>query len=199
MARDEDDAPRRIIVAARRHFASAGFDGASTRAIAADAGVAQALVLYHFGSKQALWRAVMDDLFADLDERMRQAQHPTSDGGPAAQLMSAVRIFVQLCAEDADLHRIMTVEGRAETDRLRWLVERHLRGAYIQTCELIERGQAAGVVRLGDPTLLYYTFIAIAGTAFSLAPEIRLISRNEEALDADAITELIRSVLIVDK
>eukprot|EP01039_Chlorochromonas_danica_P018553 gene18553-22331_t len=57
------DARERIVSAARRHFAPAGFEGAATRQIAADAGVAQSLLLYHFGSKDALWRAVMDDLF----------------------------------------------------------------------------------------------------------------------------------------
>ena len=44
------DARDRIVSAARRSFATAGFEGASTRQIAADAGVAQSLLLYHFGS-----------------------------------------------------------------------------------------------------------------------------------------------------
>jgi TetR/AcrR family transcriptional regulator len=138
----------------------------------------------------------MDDLFEGLDERMARIQGEASAGAPEEQLMAGVKAFVQLCAEDADLHRIMTVEGRSETDRLRWLVERHLRHNYQQTCELIRRGQEAGTVRAGDPTLLYYAFIAIAGTAFSLAPEIRLISRNDRAVDPDAITQLIRSLLL---
>jgi hypothetical protein len=54
-----------------------------------------------------------------------------------------------------------------------------------------------GVVRAGDPTLLSYSFIAIAGTAFSLAPQIRLISWNERAVDPSAIADLIRALLII--
>ena len=38
---------------------------------------------------------------------------------------------------------------------------------------------------------------AFAGTTFSLAPEIRLVSRNERAVDPAASTALIRSLLIV--
>lgn len=196
--RSEDGSRRRILTVARRHFATAGFDGASTRAIAAEAGVAQPLLLYHFRSKDALWRAVMDDLFEGLDERMARALEGADEAPPATQLMKAVSAFVQLCAEDADLHRIMTIEGRCETERLRWLVERHLRRNYRQTCDLIRRGQDAGTVRPGDPTLLYYTFIAIAGTAFSLAPEIGLLSGDAQSIEPATITALIRSLLIVE-
>lgn len=196
-AKADDDSRARLIVAARRSFASVGFEGASTRRIAGDAGVAQSLLLYHFGSKDALWRAVMDDLFAGIDARMANAQDAVRGGEPSERLMAAITCLVENCAEDADIHRIMTLEGRHESERLRWLVETHLRGNYLRACALIRDGQAAGIVRPGDPTLLYYTFIAIAGTAFSLAPEIRLVSRNECAVDPAAITTLIRSLLIV--
>ena len=48
-----------ILDAARRRFASAGYDATSLRAIAADAGVDPAVLLHFFGSKQALFRAVV--------------------------------------------------------------------------------------------------------------------------------------------
>jgi AcrR family transcriptional regulator len=48
-----------ILEAARRRFAEAGYDGASIRAIAADAGVDPAVVLHFFGSKDGLFRAAV--------------------------------------------------------------------------------------------------------------------------------------------
>src|SRR5919202_2219610 len=48
-----------ILDAARRRFADAGYDGASIRAIAADAGVDPAVVLHFFGSKDGLFRAAV--------------------------------------------------------------------------------------------------------------------------------------------
>ena len=47
----------RILGAARVHFARAGFEPATVRAIAAEARVDPALVLHYFGSKQELFRA----------------------------------------------------------------------------------------------------------------------------------------------
>ena len=191
------DARERIIAAARHSFATAGFDGAATRQIAADAGVAQSLLLYHFGSKDALWRAVIDHLFEGLNLRMADAAREARGGTVRVRLLTVIRAFIALCAEDADIHRIMTIEGRQPSERLAWLVERHLRANYRQACALIEEGQAAGCVRAGDPTLLYYAFIAIAGTAFSLAPEIRLVSGNARAVEPDAVERLITALLFV--
>jgi AcrR family transcriptional regulator len=51
-------ARERIVEEAQRVFASYGFDGASMRQIAEAAGVPVALVSYHFGSKEGLYRAV---------------------------------------------------------------------------------------------------------------------------------------------
>jgi AcrR family transcriptional regulator len=49
----------RILHAAEQEFTTKGFNGASTRDIAATAGVAQALIHYHFNSKRALFLAMV--------------------------------------------------------------------------------------------------------------------------------------------
>ena len=191
------DARDRILAAARRSFATVGFDGASTRQIAAEAGVAQSLLLYHFGSKDALWRAVMDQLFGAVTRRMADAARQARGGSVRARLLAVIRAFIALCAEDADIHRIMTIEGRQPSERLQWLVAQHLRDNYRQAVSLVREGQTAGCVRPGDPTLLYYSFIAIAGTAFSLAPEIALVSGDQNAVAAEAVEQLITALIFV--
>lgn len=60
--RDGDPAEtRRVILrAAEDAFAASGFAGATTRQVAARAGVNVATLHYHFGSKERLYRAVLD-------------------------------------------------------------------------------------------------------------------------------------------
>jgi AcrR family transcriptional regulator len=48
-----------VLAAARRHFAQRGYDRASLRAIAAEAGVDQKLIAHFFGSKQQLFVAAI--------------------------------------------------------------------------------------------------------------------------------------------
>ncbi|HXY46224.1 MAG TPA: helix-turn-helix domain-containing protein, partial [Acidimicrobiales bacterium] len=68
MTRPSADATReRILAAALDLFSELSFDGASTRDIAARAGVTQPLLNYHFRSKDELWRAGVDRLFGALN------------------------------------------------------------------------------------------------------------------------------------
>jgi len=60
--RDGDPAETRrdILRAAEESFAAAGFVGATTRQVAARAGVNVATLHYHFGNKERLYRAVLE-------------------------------------------------------------------------------------------------------------------------------------------
>ena len=188
---------RRVLAEAARSIRTSGPDRVSVAEIMSGAGLTHGAFYAHFKSKDALWRAVIDQMFADLDGRMAVAARRSQGGTVRERLMSVVRAFIDLCAEDADIHRIMTIEGRQPTERLRWLVDQHLRDNHRAACALIGEGQALGVIRPGDPTLIYYSFIAIAGTAFSLAPEIRLVSGDQTAISPDAIEDLIAALLFV--
>ena len=55
-----------ILDAALTEFVECGFVAASTNAIAARAHVAKGLVFHHFGSKEALLQAVLDDVTAQI-------------------------------------------------------------------------------------------------------------------------------------
>ena len=55
-----------LLDSARRLFAAKGYAGASTREIATDAGVNEALIFRHFGNKVGLFRAAVVDPFREL-------------------------------------------------------------------------------------------------------------------------------------
>lgn len=192
----KSSARERILQAAKSRFAAAGFDGTSTRQIADDADVAQSLLLYHFQSKDAIWRAVMDAIFTVADQTT-QGVIEISEASIEDQLMFGIQAFVDLCAEDPDVHRLMTLEGRSKSDRLTWLIDTHLRRFFEPTRSLIVRGQKDGLVRSGDPTMLYYSIIAIAGTMFSFQPEMSLLDPENEAQDREQVVRLIRSMLFI--
>ncbi|MEP1144972.1 MAG: TetR/AcrR family transcriptional regulator [Henriciella sp.] len=201
MTKSKHTAPsarERILKTAKSRFATAGFDGTSTRQIAEDADVAQSLLLYHFKSKDAIWRAVMDMLFGFADQ-IADDDIALSELSIEDQLMFGIRAFVDLCAEDPDLHRLMTLEGRTQSDRLTWLIENHLRRYFEPTRSLIMQGQQTGLVRQGDPTMLYYSIIAIAGTIFSFEPEMTLLDPGNKAQDREQVLNLIRSMLFNDR
>jgi AcrR family transcriptional regulator len=61
----------RILAAAEAVFAARGFEGASTREIASQAGVNISSLHYHWASKDALYVAVFQDVFDRLTNLLR--------------------------------------------------------------------------------------------------------------------------------
>ena len=73
-----------LVAAATRVFAHYGYDGASSRALAAEAGVNQALISYHFGGKRGLYLAVFERIAATISERIGPALADVRRGLDAA-------------------------------------------------------------------------------------------------------------------
>ena len=72
-----EDTRRRILETALALFAAEGFDSASTRAIAEQAGVNLPAIQYYFGSKEGLYRAAI----AHIGEQATQAITPIAVAG----------------------------------------------------------------------------------------------------------------------
>lgn len=66
------DARSRLIEVAAKHFADDGFKGASQRAIQREAGVNIAAAHYYFGSKEAMYEAVIDTFIHGIQEQRIQ-------------------------------------------------------------------------------------------------------------------------------
>ena len=100
-----------LLDAALHEFAAHGFEGASTRRIAAAAGTHQPQINYHFESKEELWKAAVDHLFDRLDTAVRDSFDDTTPGwGTRAGFAANIRAFVRAAAGLPELNRIMVQE-----------------------------------------------------------------------------------------
>jgi AcrR family transcriptional regulator len=174
----------RIVAAAADLFSERSFDGATTREIAARAGVTQPLLNYHFRSKEELWQAAVDSLFDLLNQTMdaRTAGLRGVDEVTSAKLR--VREFVTFSARNPQLHRIIMQESKADGPRMDYLVDRHVRPIYERTIELFENLARRGAVPAIPATHLYYILTGAGPTMFVLAPECRRLSSLDPADDA---------------
>jgi AcrR family transcriptional regulator len=98
-----------ILDAARARFAEHGWDRATIRAIASDAGVDPALVLHFFGSKQVLFTAAMSWPF-DTDAAVEEVA-----SGPRSQLGRRLASFFLSIWEDPERREPLMVMLRAAT------------------------------------------------------------------------------------
>jgi len=196
--RPSADATReRILAAALDLFSEQSFDGATTRDIAARAGVTQPLLNYHFSTKEELWRVAVDGLFEELESALRTRSEGLRGVDELTVARLLVREFIVFSAHHPQLHRIVTQECKVDGPRMDWLVERHIRHLYEMTtalfARLVERGQLPNI----PVAHLYYIVTGAGPTMFVLAPECRRLSgvdpEDPEVIEAhaDAVTSLL--------
>ncbi|GIW40152.1 MAG: hypothetical protein KatS3mg076_0729 [Candidatus Binatia bacterium] len=90
---------QRILATAEEVFAEKGFDGASTREIAARAGVNISSLHYHWESKAQLYVAVFRDIYDRLVTLVRSVGRTTSRKGPESDVVEEAmgRLFDFFC------------------------------------------------------------------------------------------------------
>jgi TetR/AcrR family transcriptional regulator len=176
----------RILAGALAIFAEKGFDGATTRDIAARAGTNLGLLQYYFGGKEKLWRAAVDRVFGALTAALG-AVVPERIETPA-QLAEIVRVCVRFVAANPHLVRLMNDECKREGPRMRWLIDRHGRRLYETALAILEHGRRKGFLPDLPPPHAYYLFIGAVGMIFSQAPECRRLTGTDPTT-SNAIVE----------
>jgi len=108
---------RELLASARPLFAARGYDATSLRDIAAEAGVSPSLVLYHFQSKEQLFRCVVDELFESMHRTEALAVRATARLPLAERLYTYALARLQWCEDDADGMHILARLFQSSTAR----------------------------------------------------------------------------------
>jgi AcrR family transcriptional regulator len=119
--RDDGNRRRELLRSAARLFRKQGFDGTSTRDIAAAAGMQSGSPFYHFESKQALLHAVMEEGMRSAIERQQQLlERVDAKAPPVEKLRLLVRHhFDILLGPGSDFIPVMLYEARSITPKQR--------------------------------------------------------------------------------
>lgn len=187
----------RIVAAAVEAFSSRGFDGASTRQIAAGAGENQGLITYHFASKENLWRAAVDSIFGGLLEELGARAEVFADADPRTRVRLLIYYFVRYAARHPEQMRLMVQEGKSDSPRMEWLVDRHIKPIYGFYSELVCDAQRAGVLPEASVVHLFYILVGATSLIFTAAPECRRLTGQDPMQDemieahAEAICNLV--------
>ncbi len=147
----------RLLDAARRLFAQRGFEGASVRDITAEAGVNLAGVTYHYGSKEDLYHAVLEDMVGPLNDRF--AALAAAPGAPLDKVETLVRGLFDHYARYPEMPALVVRELAGGGVIAPPFIAMFSRGLPLLT-GVIAAGQSYGSVRPGDPLLLALSTMA---------------------------------------
>jgi AcrR family transcriptional regulator len=152
----------RIVAAAIDEFAARGFKGASMDAIAARTDTTRALINYYFGSKEKLYIAVLERVYAEIREA--EGQLDLDHLPPPEAVRRVVEFTYNYYVAHEGFVRLVVAENQARGRHLRKSAAmRGLNRPIIdRLARVVERGQAGGLFRADvDPVEIHKAIAAL--------------------------------------
>jgi AcrR family transcriptional regulator len=184
--RQQGDATRRrLLDQAARLFAAEGFHGVSLAQIAGACGLGNAGLLHHFPSKNKLYRAVLEALATDLEQRLAEAS-AAADVTPAARLRATLRAQAIWTARQPQAARLVLRELLDNLGRVEQAQNLPLSGVVALMRRQIEAAQAAGAVSPAPAMLLLTQFLGALAYAVMARPTFARMYPTDSLLGAEA-------------
>jgi AcrR family transcriptional regulator len=154
---NDDETKARVQREAQRLFALHGFRGASVRDITGAAHANLGAITYHFGTKDALYDAVVESVFSQVAERVEAAARRPAPG--PERLRAIVRALFAFFRETPEaprllLHQVATGAG------IPTIAQPYIRRNLAAIAHVVREGRARGEFRDADPTLVAFTIIS---------------------------------------
>lgn len=166
-----EDRRRQLLDTALDFFSRKGFQGATTKEIAAAAGVTEAIIFRHFASKQDLYTAVLDyhhesGETAALLSRWNAFMDVNDDEGLFRSIISSV---IEGYRRDARVKRALLFAALEGHETGLELHRQRSMPVFELICQYVARRQSEGAIRAGDPA-------AMAAAAFTMAAHYAMLT-----------------------
>lgn len=178
---DGPETRRLVLEAALKVFSEQGFAGASTRAIAAQAGIEQGHLAYYFPSKLALWQQVIEAFAHEGGAYLAEQLIDDSLADPLATAHRVLPGYLRSFARNPRLTRLMLQEFSVLSDRHQWVVETMGKPIWQRLKPLFDALAQTGRLGRTKPEIAYFSMIGAALITFG-NPEL---VRNLTGADPD--------------
>ena len=142
----------KILEEATRLFAAQGVDGTAIQEIADAVGVAKPSLLYHFPSKEALHKSVLEHLLSRWNEIVPRLLRAVAREDRFDAILDAT---IEFFAADPDRARLLLRETLDRPVEMRALLGTHVSPWLGVIAESIEKAQADGSMRRGVDAAAY--------------------------------------------
>ena len=178
---------QRLLDGAEALFAERGFEGTSLQALMERTGVNKALVSYHFGGKEGLYRAVLRSCLGALREPLEELR--TGEGSAANRLRGIVEAVARTCVDRPALPAILLREHLAGGTRIDGDVFEDLAQGLRTTERVLQDGIASGDFVEADAHSLHLSIVG--GIAYFMA-SVPFRNASNSRVSAPAVDAFIR-------
>lgn len=172
----------RILRAAEEVFAERGFRGATTAAIAERAGVAKPSLHYYFGTKEALYRAVLKrilELWLDASDEI------APDADPATALAAYIARKVEHSRTRPLASKVFANELLHGAPEIRDFLAGELKRKVERKAAIIRRWIGEGRLAPVDPAHLFFVIWAATQTYADFDVQVAAVLGRSELLPRD--------------
>jgi len=157
---EKTDKKTDILVAAEKLFCEYGFEGTSTRQIAAESGANMAMINYYFGSKMGVFLEIMEERILGFKSQLNLINE--EEISPKEKLLKVIEKYATKILNNASFHKMM---HRELSLSLRPEVFAQIKEAMGQNLLVIEDILNNGITK-GDfrPVDVRMTIISVMGT-----------------------------------
>lgn len=157
------DTKERILALALDKFSQKGYDGTNIRELTASLGLVKSAMYRHFGSKEEIWNALLDEMIAYYGARFGSAEHlppvPDSPEGLVALTMGMVDFTIH-DEKVVKTRKLLSIE-QFRDERARDLATKHfLTGLTDMFTPLFQGMIDKGLLRRDDPAMLAFAYTA---------------------------------------
>ncbi len=173
--RDPEKTRERILDAAEAIFAERGYAGARVQAIVDRAGVNKRMPYHYFGSKQALYTAVITHRFNELAEAASSAAEPVLEAqGPVAALAALLAAYFDALASRPRYSRLIQWEAAARWSVLNRVVPRVRAELGRLMVRILHEGMEQGAFdRSLDPDFVWWLILGVPSHYFFDRPRMQ--------------------------
>lgn len=167
------DKKEAILQIAEKLFSELGFDAASTRHIATDAGVNMAMLNYYFGSKDGLYKAVIERRLSTFRQTLVSINE--QDISCWQKLDLAIDVFIDRIIGNNNFHRLIHRElSLPHRTGISDVIIENIFANVIEVKRILEDGIADGTFRKVDVEM---TIATIFGTKYYIVNSTVIASR----------------------
>ncbi len=187
---------KRILQAAEKVFSENGFRGATTAAVAEQAGLPKANIHYYFGTKEKLYRTVIDDI---VELWLSSFREITEEDDPASTLADYIRAKMELSKNRPEASRVFANELIRGAPRIGEYLSGDLKEWVDQKSAILDTWIEQGKMAPLDSTKLIFHIWAMTQTWADFEVQWSAVLGNPKGLtDADfedATNAIITTVL----
>ena len=151
------DSETKILMAAEKIFAEKGLKGARVKEIAELSGVNPALINYYFGSKDNLYRTVIENFFVRVERLAISVMEQEVD--VKAKLRSLIEFGIDLLGENEYVSRIFVREFVDSGPYSELIIKTYLRRIFATARKLVPPGTERG--REDESQIMHFIFSAL--------------------------------------